>query len=313
MLNKLKLLSTNDYLCIAVALSVLTPWVNGPGALIIGACLASLGLTPNNINIGIVTKRLLAISVVGLGFGISIEQAIEYTQAGFGLIVGSIAFTLCLGFVVAKLLKVERKTAYLISVGTAICGGSAIAAVSPAIKANSKQISLALATVFILNACALFIFPLLGHLLHLSQVQFGYWAAIAIHDTSSVVGAAASYGDQALNVATTVKLARALWIIPVALISAVLFKEKDGKLSVPYFILFYILAMLVSNYVPIFESLYQGLFKVSKQLLGVCLFFIGYGLTTKNIQAAGMKPLLLGLSLWFSIASASLLIILAYY
>ncbi|GDY27383.1 membrane protein [Agarivorans sp. Toyoura001] len=309
----LKQFQAADLLCIAIALLVLSPWVNGPAALVIGACLASFGFTPKAINIGAVTKRLLAISVVGLGFGISIDQAIEYTQNGFGLIVGSILFTLVLGTVVTKLLGIERKTGYLISVGSAICGGSAIAAVSPAIKASSKQISLALATVFILNACGLFLFPVLGHLFSLSQSQFGYWAAIAIHDTSSVVGAAAAYGDEALTVATTVKLARALWIIPVALLSAVYFKEKDGKFSFPYFIVFYILAMLVSNYVPMFDSLYQGLFSVSKQLLGVCLFLIGYGLTAKNMQSAGIKPLLLGVSLWISIASVSLLIILAYY
>ncbi|WP_163134950.1 YeiH family protein [Agarivorans sp. Alg241-V36] len=313
MLEKLKQMNKADVLCIVFCLIIITPLINGPGALVIGACLASFGLTPKSIDVGALTKRLLAISVVGLGFGISITQAIQYTQHGFGLIVGSIAFTLILGLVATKLLGIERKTGYLISVGTAICGGSAIAAVSPAIKASSKQISLALATVFILNACGLFVFPLLGHLFDLNQSQFGYWAAIAIHDTSSVVGAAAAYGDEALSVATTVKLARALWIIPVALLSAVIFKEKDAKISIPYFILFYIIAMLISNFVPMFEAVYEGLFELSKQLLGVCLFLIGYGLTAKNLQQAGSKPLLLGVSLWVCIAVGSLLIIKAFY
>ncbi|WP_220718029.1 YeiH family protein [Agarivorans litoreus] len=313
MLEKLKPISKADVLCLVTCLVILTPLINGPGALVIGACFASFGLTPKTIDIAVLTKRLLAISVVGLGFGISITQAIEYTQHGFVLIVGSIAFTLFVGLVAAKLIGMEKKTGYLISVGTAICGGSAIAAVAPAIKANSKQISLALATVFILNACGLFLFPLLGHVFELSQNQFGYWAAIAIHDTSSVVGAAAAYGDEALSVATTVKLARALWIIPVALMSSIVFKEKDGKVSIPYFIFFYILAMLISNYVPMFETFYDGLFEMSKQLLGVCLFLIGYGLTAKNLQQAGSKPLLLGLGLWACIAVSSLVIVKLFY
>ncbi|UPW20621.1 putative sulfate exporter family transporter [Agarivorans sp. TSD2052] len=313
MLKKLQAYSKADVVCVLVALLVLSPWVNGPAALVFGACLASIGLSPKAINVSNLTKRLLAISVVGLGFGISIGQAIEYTQHGFGLIVGSILFTLILGGLATKALDIDKKTGYLISTGTAICGGSAIAAVSPAINASSKQMSLALATVFILNACGLFIFPLLGHLLELNQLQFGYWAAIAIHDTSSVVGAAAAYGDEALTVATTVKLARALWIIPVALLSAVIFKEKDSKFSVPYFIFFYILAMLISNYVPQFSRVYEGLFTLSKELLGVCLFFIGYGLTAKNLQMAGLKPLLLGIGLWVSIACSSLWVIVNFY
>ncbi|WP_427983192.1 YeiH family protein [Agarivorans sp.] len=303
----------SDWACIGIALLILTPVINGPAALLIGASLANLGYSPKNLQLAKITKRLLSFSIVGLGFGISIDQAIEYSQQGFGLIVGSIAITLSLGYLLGKYLTIERKTGYLISTGTAICGGSAIAAVSPAIGANSKQTSLALATVFILNACGLFLFPLIGHLFGLSQVQFGYWAAIAIHDTSSVVGAAAAYGDQALGVATTVKLARALWIIPVALISALIFKEKESKFKLPYFILFYLLAIIISNYLPYFNWVYAGIFEGSKQLLKVCLFFIGYGLTAKSLRSAGIKPLLLGVLLWMFIASLSLLVIYWFY
>jgi len=313
MLVKIRHLQPSDWACIGIALLILTPLINGPAALLIGACLANLGYSPKNLQLAKITKRLLSFSIVGLGFGISIEQAIEYSQKGFGLIVGSIALTLSLGYLLGKYLRVERKTGYLISSGTAICGGSAIAAVSPAIGANSKQTSLALATVFILNACGLFIFPLIGHLFSLSQVQFGYWAAIAIHDTSSVVGAAAAYGDQALSIATTVKLARALWIIPVALVSALVFKEKDSKFKLPYFILFYVLAIVISNYLPYFSSLYNGIFDASKLVLKVCLFFIGYGLTASSLRSAGIKPLLLGVLLWTFIASLSLLVIYCFY
>src|SRR6201999_1640393 len=165
------------------------------------------------------------VSVIGLGFGMNVHSAIRAGEQGVLFTIASIATTLAFGFLLGRWLKVEQKSSFLISSGTAICGGSAIAAVSPVIKADEKQISVALGCVFILNSIALFVFPVIGHYFNLSQTQFGLWCAIAIHDTSSVVGAASKYGPHALEVATTVKLARALWIIPVALASAFLFKS----------------------------------------------------------------------------------------
>jgi uncharacterized integral membrane protein (TIGR00698 family) len=214
--------------------------------------------------------------------------------------------TLLLGTLLTRLLKVEIKTGHLIASGTAICGGSAIAAVAPAIQANNEQASHALATVFILNSVALFVFPLVGHALGMSQYDFGLWSAIAIHDTSSVVGAASAYGDEALQIATTVKLARALWIIPVAFISALFFKGDGKKVTIPLFILYYCVAIAIAHYLPQFDALYQGIFFVSKRLLVLCLFLIGCGLTFNRIKNAGYKPMLLGVLLWLVIASTVL-------
>ena len=299
-----------DAVFIAVALLCLTPWVSSPIALVLGFALATLGLVPKGINLGAITKKLLAYSIIGLGFGIHLETAIATSREGFGLIVSSIFCTLTLGLVLTKLLRLDKKIGYLIASGTAICGGSAIAAVAPAINAKDNQTSLALATVFILNSIALFLFPVIGHLLDMSQHAFGVWSAIAIHDTSSVVGAASAYGDEALLIATTLKLARALWIIPIAFISALLFKGESKKIAIPYFIFFYCLAILVAYLLPQFGSLYQGIFMVSKQLLIMCLFMIGAGITLKKVKEAGAKPLLLGVSLWLVISSASLAYIL---
>ena len=287
-----------DAVFIAVALLCLTPWVSSPIALVLGFALATLGLVPKGINLGAITKKLLAYSIIGLGFGIHLETAIATSREGFGLIVSSIFCTLTLGLVLTKLLRLDKKIGYLIASGTAICGGSAIAAVAPAINAKDNQTSLALATVFILNSIALFLFPVIGHLLDMSQHAFGVWSAIAIHDTSSVVGAASAYGDEALL------------IIPIAFISALLFKGESKKIAIPYFIFFYCLAILVAYLLPQFGSLYQGIFMVSKQLLIMCLFMIGAGITLKKVKEAGAKPLLLGVSLWLVISSASLAYIL---
>lgn len=289
----------------------LSPWVSSPTALVLGFLLASTGLVPSQLPISTYTKKLLSYSIIGLGFGIQFQQAIAVTSDGIGLIVVTIAGTLLLGFLVAKVIKLETTTAYLISAGTAICGGSAIAAVAPAIKAKDQQIALALATVFVLNSLALFIFPVIGHALALDQQTFGTWAAIAIHDTSSVVGAASAYGEQALTTATTLKLARALWIIPVALLSATLFARGNGeegkrKLVLPYFIFWYCAAIAFSDLFPQFESVYQGIFSVAKQALVVCLFLIGCSISVEKLKSAGAKPLIFGLSLWVVISTTSL-------
>ncbi|MGF1701185.1 putative sulfate exporter family transporter [Photobacterium makurazakiensis] len=296
----------SDYLFIAVALLCLLPFISSPIALILGFTLATLGFVPTQFNLAALTKKLLSYSIIGLGFGIHLDQAVAASQQGFGLIVGSIFFTLVLGFALTKLLRLDKKTGHLIASGTAICGGSAIAAVAPAINARDDQTSLALATVFVLNAIALFIFPVIGHALEMSQHAFGTWAAIAIHDTSSVVGAAGAYGDEALKTATTLKLARALWIIPIALLSALLFKGDRKKISIPYFILFYCLAILVAYALPDFQSIYQQVFTLSKRMLVVCLFLIGSGITVQKLRTAGFQPLLLGIILWVCIGGGSL-------
>ncbi|MGR5111780.1 YeiH family protein [Vibrio jasicida] len=289
----------------------LTPFVSSPIALVIGFLLASFSLVPTELPIASFTKKLLSYSIIGLGFGIHFDQALAVTSDGIGLIIATILGTLVIGMMIAKAIKLERTTAYLIASGTAICGGSAIAAVAPAIKAKDEQIGLALATVFVLNSLALFIFPVIGHAIGLDQHTFGTWAAIAIHDTSSVVGAASAYGEEALTTATTLKLARALWIIPVALISAVIFsrrngKEGKGKLVIPYFIFLYCAAIAFSDFFPQFEVVYQGIFAIAKQALVVCLFLIGCSISVSKLKSAGAKPLLFGVTLWVLISTTSL-------
>ncbi len=289
----------------------LTPFVSSPIALVIGFLLASFSLVPTELPIASFTKKLLSYSIIGLGFGIHFDQALAVTSDGTGLIIATILGTLVIGMMIAKAIKLERTTAYLIASGTAICGGSAIAAVAPAIKAKDEQIGLALATVFVLNSLALFIFPVIGHAIGLDQHTFGTWAAIAIHDTSSVVGAASAYGEEALTTATTLKLARALWIIPVALISAVIFsrgngKEGKNKLVIPYFIFWYCAAIAFSDFFPQFEVVYQGIFATAKQALVVCLFLIGCSISVSKLKSAGAKPLLFGVTLWVLISTTSL-------
>ncbi|ELR65783.1 membrane protein [Photobacterium marinum] len=304
--NSVKKCQTSDCLFFAIALVCLLPFISSPVALILGFSLASLGFVPTQFNLGALTKKLLSYSIIGLGFGIHLDQAIEASKQGLGLIIASIFFTLIIGNLLTRLLHIEQKTGHLIASGTAICGGSAIAAVAPAINAKDEQTSLALATVFILNSVALFVFPAIGHLLDMSQHAFGTWAAIAIHDTSSVVGAAGAYGDEALRTATTLKLARALWIIPVAFLSSLMFKGDSKKIGVPFFIVFYCVAILFAHWVPNLQPVYDQIFFVSKRVLVVCLFLIGSGITVNRLRASGLQPLLLGILLWLSIGLGSL-------
>ncbi|MBR9728649.1 YeiH family protein [Shewanella intestini] len=298
------------WLFLALGLICLSPLISSPIALLLGFTLASLGLVPPNIDLGKWTKKLLSYSIVGLGFGINLPEAISASSHNLGLIVGSIVFTLILSFVLTRALQLEVKTGHLIGCGTAICGGSAIAAVSPAINARNDQTAVALACIFLLNSIALFVFPAIGHALNMSQYDFGVWSAIAIHDTSSVVGAASAYGDEALKTATTIKLARALWIIPVAMLSAVAFGGDRSKIRIPYFIGFYCLAILFAYFVPQGQPAYELLFAASKQVLIVCLYLIGAAITVSKMRANGPKPLLLGVLLWVSIGVASLSYIL---
>ncbi|UJF22365.1 YeiH family protein [Shewanella sp. OMA3-2] len=300
------------WLFVAVGLLCLTPLISSPVALLIGFTLASVGLVPDSIDLGKWTKKLLAYSIVGLGFGINLPEAIDASSNNLGLIVGSIFFTLILGYGLTRLMGLDSKTGHLISCGTAICGGSAIAAVAPAINAKNDQIAVSLACVFLLNSIALFVFPTIGHALQLSQYDFGVWSAIAIHDTSSVVGAAAAYGDEALKIATTVKLARALWIIPIALLSAIAFGGDKSKITIPFFILFYCVAILVAYFIPQGQPVYNLLFAASKQVLVLCLFLIGAAITVKKMRANGPKPLLLGVLLWCAIGGSSLFYIVKF-
>lgn len=254
---------------------------------------------------------LLKIAVVGLGFGMNLLETVNAGKDGFLLTVFSISATLILGYFLGKLLKMDRKGSHLISSGTAICGGSAIAAVAPVINASEKDISISLGVIFLLNSIALIVFPPMGHLFGLTQHQFGLWCAIAIHDTSSVVGAAYTFGEEALKVATTVKLARALWIIPLSLLSVFLFKGKGKSIKIPYFIFLFILAIIMNSYLPIPEMITEGITTISKSLLVLTLFLIGAGLSIDKIKSAGWKPMILGISLWVFISISSIFVIVS--
>ncbi|MBC8083408.1 MAG: putative sulfate exporter family transporter, partial [Hymenobacter sp.] len=233
----------------------LTPWASPPVALALGLALAQTVGNPFPGLTRRLTQKLLQFSVIGLGFGMNAQAAVAAGKAGLLFTVASLCGTLLLGYFVGRWLGLGRRVTHLISCGTAICGGSAIAAVGPVLRAKDEEISVALGTVFVLNAVALFAFPPIGHALTLTQQQFGLWCAIAIHDTSSVVGAAAAYGDQALQVATTVKLARALWIIPVSLGTAALFRQQGVQIKAPWFIFGFIGAMLLNTFVPVARPL----------------------------------------------------------
>ncbi|SFM66899.1 conserved hypothetical integral membrane protein [Chitinophaga sp. YR627] len=298
-------ITTREVIFVLALALCMTPWISAPIALMGGLIIAQfIGHPFLHLNHK-ATHVLLQISVVGLGFGMNVHSALKAGSDGFIFTIASITGTLLIGYVVGKFLKIDSKTSHLISCGTAICGGSAIAAVSPVIKAEEKQLSVALGTVFILNSAALFLFPFVGHLLHLSQNQFGLWSAIAIHDTSSVVGAAGRYGPQALEVATTVKLARALWIIPVTLLTAVCFKTGKQKMKIPYFIGLFILAMLAHTYFPM-EAASEVIVRVAKTGLTITLFLIGAGLSRDVLKGVGVKPLIQGVFLWVLISGAAL-------
>ena len=293
-------------------LSMLASWVTPPVALFLGLVFALVcGQAYPKFNKK-VSKKLLQYSVVGLGFGMNLHASLASGKEGMMFTIVSVVGTMLIGmFIGRKMLKVSRDTSYLISSGTAICGGSAIAAVGPVIKAKDSDMSVALATIFVLNAVALFIFPVLGEWLGLTQQEFGTWAAIAIHDTSSVVGAGAAYGEEALQVATTIKLTRALWIIPLALATSFIFRSGGKKVSIPWFILWFIVAILINTYVL------DGMPEVGKAISGlarkgliITMFFIGASLSTDVLRAVGVKPLVQGVLLWLVISVGSLAYIL---
>jgi uncharacterized integral membrane protein (TIGR00698 family) len=255
------------------------------------------------------SKFLLQASVVCLGFGMNLGQVVRVGRSGFVYTAIGIAFALGLGLLLGKLLTIEKTQSFLISAGTAICGGSAIAALAPVTDATEEQMAVSMGTVFVLNSVALFLFPLVGALLHLSQTQFGLWAALAIHDTSSVVGAAAKYGMVALSVGTTVKLARALWIVPVALgVAAV--RRSNRRVHLPWFILFFVLAAVMNSYVPALRAVYPALARLGRLGLAVTLFLIGTGISRQMLRRVGVRPMVQGILLWIVVGSVSLLSIL---
>jgi uncharacterized integral membrane protein (TIGR00698 family) len=284
----------------------LTPFISPAIALLMGLVVAQLTGHPYLHLNHRATQLLLQISVVGLGFGMNIHSALQAGSQGIVFTIFSISGTLLFGYLIGRWLTIDKKTSYLISSGTAICGGSAIAAISPVIKAEEKQISVAMGCVFILNSIALFAFPVIGHYFNLSQTQFGLWCALAIHDTSSVVGAAAKFGPHALEVATTVKLARALWIIPVAFASSFIFKNKSKKISVPWFIGLFILAMIANTYIMSVSIISPYVVLIAKAGLTLTLFLIGAGLSRKVLASVGLKPLLQGVALWIMISATAL-------
>lgn len=261
------------------------------------------------------SKYLLQASVVGLGFGMNLIESLKSGSDGMLFTVVSVIGVMVIGVLLGWWLSINRKTSYLISSGTAICGGSAIAAVGPVLKADDNEMAVSLGVVFVLNAVALFIFPPFGRFFEMSQAQFGTWAAIAIHDTSSVVGAGDVYGPEALRLATLIKLTRALWIIPLALFTMFVFRDKNGtgkgKISIPWFIFLFILAMVMNTYLPMPEWLTASLVYLSKKGLVLTLFLIGAGLSVQTVKSVGVKPFVLAVALWILIGVSSFFVVMS--
>ncbi len=293
---------------IILVILCLFPFVEPPVALLAGFILSfTIGHPYLHLN-NKATKILLQASVVGLGFGMNIYDAMAVGKEGLIFTVSSIVLTLAFGLLLGKLFHINKKTSVLVSSGTAICGGSAIAAMVPIIDANEEETSVSLGVIFVLNSVALFLFPVIGHLFSMTQEQFGLWSAIAIHDTSSVVGAAHKYGEEALKIATTVKLERALWIIPLSFVTALLYRK--GKVSIPYFIFLYVVAMIINTFIPAVQTVSPAIVMIAKRGLTLTLFLIGAGLSKEALKKIGVKPLLQGIILWAFISILSLLVIL---
>jgi len=291
---------------ILAASGILSP----PLALIAGIAYGMTLQHPYHLDAQRLSRLLLQASVVALGFGIPLAEVMRVGRSGVLYTAGSIAVAIALGLALGRVLRVKDSPAYLITIGTAICGGSAIAAVGPIIRASDEDMAVSLGTVFLLNSVALVTFPLLGHAAGLSQEQFGLWAALAIHDTSSVVGAAARYGAAALAVGTTVKLVRALWIVPVSVATAVIAKSRT-RIRWPWFIALFCLAALANTCFPQFTGVFGELTRLGRIGLTVTLFLIGTGITRRTIREVGLRPLVQGLLLWFIVAAGSLMLIRA--
>jgi uncharacterized integral membrane protein (TIGR00698 family) len=290
---------------ILAASGLLSPPLALLGGLVYGLALAH----PYHAESRNLAKFLLQASVVGLGFGMNLHEVVQVGRSGFVYTALSITLAMLLGLGLGYLIQVSKKASFLISAGTAICGGSAIAAVGPIADANEEEMAVSLGAVFILNSIALFLFPLVGAGLHLSQTQFGLWSALAIHDTSSVVGATSKYGATALAVGTTVKLARALWIVPLSIATAFLLKSK-AKIQWPWFILFFCLAALFSTLLPSLSPVSLTLSHLGRIGLTVTLFLIGTGLNKETLKNVGLRPLLQGLALWIVVGTCTLGLIL---
>lgn len=285
----------------------LMPFFTAPIALAAGILLTLLKIQ-KPYEIKKYTSKILQWSIVLMGFGMSLEKVIETSQTGVLLTAALVILTFFFGLGLGYLYKVERNTTMLIASGTAICGGSAIAAVSPIIDAKNNQITFALTVIFVLNAVALFIFPVIGQALNMSQENFGYWSAIAIHDTSSVVGAGAAYGKEALEVATTVKLTRTLWIIPLSFIVLFLNRKenKANKIKIPWFILYFIIAIVIAYFLPQYQETYNHINWLGKKGMVLALFLIGTSFSIEDLKTAGPKSFLLGISLWIIISLGTL-------
>ena len=283
--------------------------VSPPFALLGGLVYGFTVVHPFHVESKRLSKFLLQASVVALGFGMNLHQVLHAGRSGFLYTAASITSAMLLGLGLGYLIRVGKTSAFLISAGTAICGGSAIAAVGPIADASEEEMAVSLGAVFILNSVALFLFPLIGYMFHMTQAQFGLWAALAIHDTSSVVGATAKYGATALAVGTTIKLARALWIVPLSLVTAIALKSK-ARIQWPWFILFFCLAALLNTLLPAFNPAFGVLNHLGKVGLTVTLFLIGTGLNKETLKQVGLRPLLQGLTLWIIVGASTLALIL---
>ncbi len=308
-MNLLSKLNPKTMFFIALILTA-SGMISPPVALVFGIVYGFSFAHPYHLESRNLSRLLLQLAVVGLGFGMNLRQVVHAGKAGFLYTAISISGVMLLGWLLGRLFRVSKKASYLITVGTAICGGSAIAAIAPITNPNEEEMAMSLGTVFVLNSVALLLFPPIGLALHLTQTQFGLWAALAIHDTSSVVGASAKYGSQALQIATTVKLTRALWIVPLAMITAY-FTKSRAKIKLPWFILFFCLAAVAYTYVPAGQILYTVLSKLGRVGLTVVLFLIGTGLSKETLRRVGARPFLQGISLWIVVAVLSLMAIRA--
>lgn len=286
------------------------PVISAPLALLCGLAFALIFPNPYPKFNKKTSKYLLQVAVVCLGFNMNLQESLKSGSEGMLFTVVSVVGVMALGVLVGYWLHINRKTAYLISSGTAICGGSAIAAVGPVLKANENEMAVSLGVIFILNSLGLFIFPPLGHLFEMTQQQFGTWAAIAIHDTSSVVGAGEAYGEEALQTATLIKLTRALWIIPLAIATMFIFRDKTAKISIPWFIFIFVLAMVVNTYVALPAWFVSSMVWIAKRGMVVTLFLIGASLSIASIRSVGVKPLLQAVLLWIVISVSSLFVVL---
>lgn len=301
------------WLCWTLAGLCLLPWVTPPVALLVGLAFALTLGNPQPRVTARVQRWLLQASVMGLGFAVNFQTVVRTGFTGAAVTVLSLAVTLLLGYLLARLFRVERVTGQLVSIGTAICGGSAIAAMGPVLGADEREMSVALGCVFLLNAVALFIFPVVGHWAGLDPTGFGWWAAIAIHDTSSVAGAAARYAPEALATAIPVKLARALWIVPAVVIAATAARRREKKLSFPWFVPGFVATSLLATFQPAAAGVWQALAFAAKSGLSATLFLIGTSLTTDALRRVGWRPFLHALSLWIIVSVTSLALIRVFF